>query len=917
MMNSEPVACTALAEPGTKTAALESRPTPHDLAAIFEPRSVALVGASERGGSVGATILRNLATPELAGRVFPINPKRDSVLGMRAYPSLAALPASVDLAVIATPAATVPGVIGDCVAAGIPGAVIISAGFKEKGAAGAALEQQIAEIARGKLRIVGPNCLGVMNPRLGLNATFAHDIALPGHVAFLSQSGALCTAILDWSRRELVGFSGFASTGSMLDVGWGDLIDYFGDDPHTRSIVVYMESIGDASSFLSAAREVTRSKPIIVVKAGRTEAAARAAASHTGALTGSDDVLEAAFRRCGVLRVNSIAELFYMTEVLAKQPRPRGRRLMIVTNAGGPGVLATDRLIADGGELAVPSSETIAALNEFLPDHWSHNNPIDVLGDADPQRYAKAFQIAARDSHCDGVLAIMSPQGMTQPAETAAALAKCTLPSKPVLASWMGADQVSEAVHILNQASIPTFSFPDTAASAFVNMWRYQDNLRALYETPTLSARAQEDRQRGEGIIRGALQRGRTLLTEVEAKELLASYGIPVVPTRTAKTEDEAVTAADAIGYPVVVKLWSETITHKTDVGGVELNLEDADALRAAFRRIRTAVEQKASAADFVGVTVQPMIEISGYELIVGSALDAQFGPVLLSGAGGQLVEVMRDRAVGLPPLTRTLARRLLERTKIYTALAGARGRKAVNLTALEDILVRFSELIVQQPWIREIEINPLLASPEALVALDARAVLHDPATKEADLPRPAIRPYPAQYITTYPLRSGGQITLRPIRPEDEPLMVGFHGALSERTTYLRYFQVLQLDRRVAHERLSRLCFIDYDRQMALVAERQNPQTGESEIVGVGRLSKLHGTNDAELAVVIADEWQRLGIGRALSRRLLDVARNEKIARVVAYYLPENIGMRSICQKLGMSFVSATGASPVTAALVL
>ena len=912
--NELPNATVVVTMPGSQPNTTGDR---HPLAAIFEPRSVTLVGASERPGSVGATILHNLIAGDFAGKVFAVNAKRDSVLGIRAHPSISAVQEPIDLAVIATPAATVPAVIEDCVRANIPAAVIISAGFKEMGPEGTALEQQIAQIARGHLRIVGPNCLGVMNPRIGLNATFAHDSALPGNVAFLSQSGALCTAILDWSRRELVGFSAFVSTGSMLDVGWGDLIEYFGDDPHTRSIVVYMESIGDAQSFLSAAREVALSKPIIVIKAGRTEAAARAAASHTGALAGSDDVLDAAFRRCGVLRVNTIAELFYMTEVLAKQPRPRGRRLMIVTNAGGPGVLATDRLIADGGELAILSPETTAALNAFLPEHWSHNNPVDVLGDADPKRFAKAFELAIADPGCDGVLAIMSPQGMTEPAATAAELARCVHQAKPVLASWMGADQVSAAVHVLSEAGIPTFPFPDTAASAFVNMWRYEDNLRTLYETPSLAGSDRCDREAAAQIIRTAVDQGRTLLNEVEAKQVLAAYQIPVVATHTAATADEAVAAAEQMGFPVVLKLWSNTLTHKTDVDGVQLNLPDADSVRAAFRRIRDSVAQKAAGQDFLGVTVQPMVQERGYELIVGSSLDAQFGPVLLFGAGGQLVEVFRDNAVGLPPLNRTLARRLIEQTRIFTALKGVRGRVPVDIGLLEEIMVRFSQLVVEQPWIREIEINPLLASSDRLLALDARAVLHPAGTTTQQLSRSAIRPYPTQYIGSTHLRDGHEVTLRPIRPEDEPLMVKFHEALSERTVYLRYFGLSSTRHRVAHERLSRICFVDYDRQIVLVAENEDPGTKLRQIIAVGRLSKLHVRNEAEFAIVVRDDCQGQGLGEELLRRLTEIGRKEKLSRISALMLRENNAMQAVAKKLGYQITSHPDPSLVTASLDL
>ncbi len=904
------------------SAVLEPRPTSpqpeavkrHPLANIFKPRNVALVGASERVGSVGAAILRNMQTPQFEGRLFGVNPKRSSVLGVPSFPSLKEIPVPIDVAIIATPAPTIADVIRDCVSVGIPGAVIISAGFRERGAAGLAEEEEIVRIARNHVRIIGPNCLGVMSPAEGLNATFAADIALPGSVAFLSQSGALCTAILDWSLSEMVGFSAFVSTGSMADVGWGDLIDYFGDDPATRSIVVYMESIGDARAFLSAAREVALTKPIILIKVGRNEAAARAAASHTGAMTGSDEVLDAAFRRCGVLRVNTVAELFYMTEVLSKQPRPRGRRLMIVSNAGGPGVLATDRLISEGGELAPLAPETLAKLNEFLPEHWSHNNPIDILGDAGPDRYARAFQLAADDPNCDGLLALTSPQGMTQAEVMAEAIIKCDRKGKPLLTSWMGGEKVAEAIRVFNKAGVPTFPYPDTAAAAFVNMCRLEENLRMLYETPALASAGEVCREAADVVVRDALAQGRTLLTEVEAKRLLAAYGIPVVETRTARSLDEAVAAADALGYPVVLKLWSTTITHKTDVGGVKLNLRNATAVREAYRSIREGVVHKAKPTDFLGVTVQPMLEPGGYELIVGSTLDPQLGPVVLFGAGGQLVEVFHDHAVGLPPLNRTLAKRLLERTKIYIALQGVRGRRPVNIAALESLLVRFSQLIVEQPWIRELEINPLLASADRLVGLDARAVLHAPGTPPEQLSHPVIRPYPTQYIASLALKDGAAVTIRPIRPEDEPLMVHFHESLSERTAYLRYFQVLQLARRVAHERLARMCFLDYDRQMALVAEHQNPETGSLEIIGVGRLSRVP-SGDAEIALVISDPWQRHGLGLELAQRLVQIARDQGVRRVSATYLAENLGMRNIARKLGMRVTSEVAEPTISAVL--
>jgi acetyltransferase len=888
---------------------------------FFKPENVAVIGATEAEGSVGRTVLWNLISTPFGGAVFPVNLKRSSVLGIKAYPNIAAVPEQVDLAVIVTPAPSVPGIIRECVQAGVKAAIVISAGFKELGPQGAALEQQILEEARkGQMRIIGPNCLGVMCPPTGLNATFARSIARSGSVGFISQSGALCTAVLDWSFREMVGFSAFISIGSMVDVGWGDLIDYLGNDPRTTSILIYMESIGDARSFLSAAREVALTKPIIVIKAGRTAAGGKAAASHTGSLTGSDDVLDAAFRRSGVLRVNNISDLFYMAEVLAKQPRPTGPRLTILTNAGGPAVLATDALITAGGELAELSPETMEALNALLPIHWSHNNPIDILGDAGPERYAKALEIAAKDPNSDGLLVVLTPQAMTDPTRTAEQLsAYAKLGDKPVLASWMGGPMVAAGEAVLNAANIPTFPYPDTAARAFYYMWRYSYNLVGLYETPVFAREetlAESASEQVTKILENVRASGRTVLTEFESKQVLATYGIPTVETRIAQTEDEAVKQAEAIGYPVVLKLYSKTITHKTDVGGVQLNLKDSDAVKAAYRNIEASVTEKAGSEHFNGVTVQPMIRLEGYELIIGCSMDPQFGPVLLFGLGGQLVEVFKDRSLGLPPLTTTLARRMMEQTKIYTALKGVRGRKPVDTAALEQLMVRFSRLVVENRLIREIDINPLLASPERIIALDARIVVEKPGVNEQDLPTLPIRPYPTQYVSTWTMKDGTEVTIRPIRPEDEPLLAKFHATLSERSVYLRYLHMMKLNQRVAHERLIRMCFIDYDREMALVAELKK-DSKEPQILGVGRLRKLHGLNEAELAVIVCDQYQSRGLGRELVRRLIEVARREKLSRIMGAVLPDNAPMLHICETLGFRIEGAPSDPVLSAELTL
>ncbi len=880
----------------------------HPLDAIFAPKNIAVIGATEKEGSVGRTLLWNLISNPFGGTVFPINPKRNSVLGIKAYPKISDLPESIDLAIIATPSHTVPGIIGECIDAGVKGAITLSAGFKETGETGLELEKQILEqLRRGSMRLIGPNCLGIMNPHTNVNATFASSMALPGKVGFISQSGAFCTAILDWSFREHVGFSAFISIGSMLDVDWGDLIYYLGDDPNTESIVIYMESIGNARSFLSAAREVALTKPIILIKPGRTVAAAKAAASHTGALTGSDAVLDAALRRCGVLRVDSISELFDMAEILAKQPRPKGKRLTIVTNAGGPGVIATDALVTGGGELAQLSEDTKDALKQLLPANGSYNNPIDLLGDADPSRYAKALEIAAKDPNSDGLLVILTPQAMTDGTQTAQLLQDYAHIGKPVLASWMGDIAVEAGSEILNKASITTFPYPDTAARMFNYMWHYSYNLRSIYETPVLPNNGDgdfADRALAEKIISSARKAGRTLLTEAESKELLAAYGIPTVTTHIAVGVEEAVKVAGEIGYPVVVKLFSETITHKTDVGGVRLNLHTPDEVRSAYQAIESSVTQKAGANHFAGVTVQPMIDLkNGYELILGSSIDSQFGPVLLFGCGGELVEVFQDRALGLPPLNTTLARRMMEQTRIYKALQGVRGKESVNLAELEQLIVRFSQLVVEQSWIEEIDINPLLAKADgnSLLALDARVVLQEKHIEESQLPKLAIRPYPNQYISNWKTANGTEVTIRPIRPEDEPLIIKFHHTISEESVYFRYFHMIKLSRRIAHERLTRLCFIDYDRQIALVADYKNLRTQEHEILAVARLSKLHGKKKAEFALIISDRHQCQGLGSELLQQLLQIGRDENLKKISAEILAENTAMQHVCKKLGFT----------------
>ncbi len=868
-------------------------------------------------GNQGRTVFSNLISNPFGGAVHPITSQSSTVLGHKTYPNMAAVPEPIDLAVIATLAVEVAGVIAECSAAGVKGAVILSGSLGEHGQERLKIEQGLVAAQRGSLRILGPDSLGIISPLTGLNASLAAGMPRPGNVAFISQSGALCTAVLDWSLGAMVGFSSFISVGSMLDVGWGDLIDYLGEDSKTHGILIYMESIGDAHSFLSAAREVALAKPIIVIKAGRTKPAARAAASHTGALTGNDEVLDAAFRRCGVLRVNHLEALFDMAEVLAKQPRPRGPKLAIVTNSGASGILATDALIHSGGQLAELSPDTMNSLGAELPSDWSHGNPIDLLGDATPELYAKALEIAARETNADGVLVILTPQPFTDPKRTADAVRPfANIYGKPLLASWMGGAEVEAGIAVLNQANIPTFSFPDAAARAFQYMWRYSYNLRGIYETPATNRPDISHRGEATEMIAAIRRTGRTLLTELESKQLLAAYDIPVLETRVAASPAEAVRAAQEIGYPVVLKVYSETIIHKALAGGVELALRDAASVRRAFRNIQKSIMGRGREEDFLGVTVQPMAKPDAYEIIIGCTLDAQFGPVLLFGSGGTLAEVYADRALALPPLNSTLARRMMEQTRIYVALDGRYGGRRVDLSALEALLVRFSDLVVEQPWIREADINPLMISDSMLAVADARVSLHGLEVAEDCVPSLAIRPYPMQYVSPWTLKDGTPVLIRPIKPEDEPLMARFHETISDRSVYFRYFHPLRLARRVAHERLARICFIDYAREMALVASRKDASEAD-EIIGVGRLVRLRGTRTGEFAILIADRYHHKGLGKELLRRLIEIGRREGLERIIADILPDNRDMLRIADKVGFRREYSPEAGVVRAEIML
>ena len=874
------------------------------LDAIFDPRSVAVLGASERPEHLGRIALRNLIGTSFGGTVYPVTPHRKSVFGIRTYRRLKDVPEPVDLALIATPADSVPDAVAECASAGVRGAIVTTSGLGANDPGGPELARRTLEQARiGRVRLIGPHSLGVIRPATGLNASVAGATALAGHVGFLSQSGSLATAILDWSLRTHVGFSIFGSVGTMLDVGWGDLIDYLGDDPATHSIVIAMETVGDARHFLSAAREVALTKPIIVIKPGRTETSARLVAVHTGHEAESDEVLEAAFRRGGVLRAHTIADVFYLADVLAKQPRPQGSRLAIVTNARGPGALAVDALVGQGGSLAELGPATIATLDSLWPKSATRANPVDVGGDASADQFARAVEAVGVDPGADGLLVILAPQAGTDPSKTAEALRPVLQKiRKPILASWMGGGEVGPGEAILSEAGIPTFPYPDTAARVFTAMARHGDNLRTMYETPTLPSGTDDDDARkadGDAIVTKARDEGRVALDEVESRALLTAHGLTMVETRVATTEEQAVEAAEAIGWPVAVRLYSRTISRKAEIGGVRLHLKTPRAVRDAFRGIEATVSQIEGDGQMLGVTVQPMVRLEPVELMVGSWIDPRFGPVVVFGAGGTLGDIYGDRSLALPPLTSTLARRLMERTRIYQALSGGAKRPAVDLDALEQFLVRFSRAVVERPRIESVEIAPIFATREGVVALDARVTLHPTETPDDQLPRPAIRPYPTQYASPWTARDGGPVVIRPIRAEDEPLLVKFHETLSERSVALRYFQAIKLSRRVAHDRLTRICFNDYDREIALVVDYKEPWTDHHEILGVGRLSKIPGTVEAEFALLINDSHQGRGFGTELLRRLLAIAQIEKVQRVTAEIRADNHDMKRVCEKLG------------------
>lgn len=869
----------------------------HYLNVLFSPKSVAVFGASDRLDSVGGVVFENLRTGGFSGPVIPINPKRDSVQGVAAFPSLDKVGQPIDLAVICTPAATVPDIIDACGKLGVKGAIILTAGFSEGGEEGKALERKLVETAaKYGLRFIGPNCLGVMRPGIGFNATFNRGIAKPGKLALVSQSGALCTAILDWAQVNDVSFSSVISMGASADVDFGEILDFLVHDPQTESILLYIEGIRHARSFMSALRAASRFKPVIAIKVGRHAAAAKAAQSHTGALIGGDDVFDAALKRAGVVRVQSVTQLFALAHALSSRYRKCGNQLAIVTNAGGPGVIATDRAADVGLALANLSESTMKTLNQVLPPTWSHGNPVDVIGDATAERYEAAIAACLKDENVDGVLTILTPQAMTAPTEVAQKVIElANNNSKPLLVCWMGEAQVSDARKLFAQAKIPQYRSPELAVETFDFIADYYLNQQLLMQFPEpLSHHEDPDIGGARLLIEDALAEGRTVLSEMESKALLSAFRIPVAQTIVARTSSEALMIAQQLGYPVAMKIHSPDITHKSDVGGVRLNLANGPEVRASYHDMMDRVKKVRPEARIEGVAIQPMVKKpNGRELMVGIVSDPAFGPVITFGAGGTAVEVLSDRAVSLPPLNQHLVENLISGTRVSKMLGAFRNLPAVDMAALETLLLRVSEMVCELPWIKEMDINPLIIDENGALAADARVII-GPVEASADrYAHMAICPYPIHLVTHWELDDGYDVTLRPMRPEDAELVKSFVRDMSEQS---RYFRFMEAVRELSPSMLSRFTQIDYDREMALVATVE--EGGKELQIGVSRYAINPDGKSCEFALAVADAWQGRGIGHKLMNRLMEIARDYGLEVIEGDVLAKNYKMIDLARSM-------------------
>lgn len=876
----------------------------YNLDKIFNPKTVAVIGASQKAGTIGNALMTNLIQGGFEGNIIPVNPKYSEIHGLKTFKSVSEVEGGVDLAIIAAPMAATPSVVEECVRIKAGGAIIISAGGKEIGEAGREVEEKIRKTAyAGGLRIVGPNCLGIICPGKKLNASFASDMPGRGKLAFISQSGGICTSILDLALKENIGFSHFVSIGSMLDMDFGDMIDYLGNDPSAGSILLYVENLIHFRKFMSAARSVSRIKPIVVLKSGRSAAGARAASSHTGAMAGEDVVYDTAFKRAGIVRVNTIEELFDCAELMAKRPRPAGSRLAIITNGGGPGVMATDELGRLGVEPAAIPPEILSQLNEFLPPFWSRNNPMDILGDASVERFMRTIEICLENSGFDGALAIMAPQALTDPAPVAEALAEYLKTKRhPVFACWMGGKRMASALQILNQAEVPTYETPERAIRAFLYMVQYSKNLEMLREIPSkLSRHLVFDREGASASIRKCLETETGFLSEIESKKILAAYGIPVNLTELAQTADQAVSLARGMNFPLVMKLISPDISHKTDADGVQLDLKTESDIRNAFDKIMAGARAYNPGARILGVSVQSQILKPDYELLIGAKKDENFGPVILFGMGGIFTEVLKDRAIGLPPLNRLLARRMMEETRAFSLLKGYRGRPPANLELLEELLIRLSQLMVDFPEIVELDMNPVIVKDGVPCAVDGRILLKpNPLPSSLHL---VISPYPQEYEFHDTTVENIRLFVRPIKPEDGQMFLNFFSILSPTTIYYRFFSALKI---LSPAMLERFTQIDYDREISLVALDDSQ---DEKMLGVARVIGDPDVKKGEFSVLIGDPWHGQGIGATILRRCLQIARDRGMETVWGTVLSENRHMLALGKKLGFTIGKGEDAS--------
>jgi len=863
---------------------------------MFQPQSIAVIGASEKKESIGAAIMENLIKGGFKGNIYPINPNHKSICKIKAHPSILDIHTPLDLAVIATPIISVPHIVRECVEAGTAGAVIISAGGKETGAQGKNLEHMIKkEIKDSDLRIIGPNCLGIISTKSKVNASFASHMPLPGKMAFISQSGAICTSILDLSIKEKFGFSYFVSLGSMLDMDFADMIDYIGSDPEVSSIVMYVEALTRFRNFMSAARAVSRVKPLIVFKSGRSSKGAIAAASHTGAMVGEDHVYDAAFKRAGIVRVKTFEELFDCSELFSRQPAHVEPGLAIITNAGGPGVMAVDFLSDYGMEPVSLSPVTISKIDEILPSYWSHGNPIDMTGGASADDFQKVVDVCIHAPEIKGLLIMFAPVAGVDPAEVAYKITEVIKQrSVPVITSWIGGADAEKGREIFNREGIPTFDSPERSVRAFMNLYIYSKNIEMLHEIPSkFSGKLSYDNKKAKNLIRKNLDAKDYILTEVESKEVLCSYGIPVNQTMVAYSPEGVSHKAKQLGFPVVLKINSRDITHKTDANCVFLNLTNENDVKTSFEQIIKNGKLYNSKAEIEGVTIQRMVKGMNYELILGTKKDRDFGPVILFGMGGIATEVLKDKAIALPPLNRQLARRLIEETKVYVLLQGFRNMPPVNLEIIEDILIRLSMLVTDFAEIEEIDINPLfITSSNSLCAVDARIILK-PSLLQPPL-HMVISPYPKKYETYIEIENIGRLFIRPIRPEDAHLLTDLFNTLSPSSVYFRFFSPLK---QIPHHMLARFTQIDYDREIAFVA--LSAFESEEKMLGVCRVIPQRNPKHAEVAVLVGDPWQGKGIGASLIRICLELAKKQGIVELFGMVLPENTHMIKLGQKLG------------------